>query len=102
MTAAVLVAFILFSAFQTLTFYFGPYTAKANYLEFALAGQYMEKLDARHDVVYHLGLPVMFGDPSPLVFLDKSVEMRDLSNVADVLPDREQRQRRAFYAGDIH
>src|SRR5205823_3212457 len=45
-------AFVLFSAFQVLTYYFGPYTDKALYIEFTLAGRYMEKLNPKTDVVY--------------------------------------------------
>jgi 4-amino-4-deoxy-L-arabinose transferase-like glycosyltransferase/DNA-binding beta-propeller fold protein YncE len=83
---ALIAAFILLSAFQVLTYYFGPYTAKALYSEFDLAGQYMEGLDPKHDVVYDNGLPVMFGDPSPLLFLGNHITRHDLGNAPDALP----------------
>ncbi len=79
-------AFVLLSAFQVLTYYFGPYTDKALYIEFTLAGRYMEKLNPKKDIVYDYGLPIMFGDPSPLLFLSNGITRHDFSNSSDVLP----------------
>jgi len=85
-TWGLIVAFVLFSAFQALTYYFGPYTDNALYIEFTLAGRYMEKLNPQKDVVYDYGLPIMFGDPSPLIFLGNGITRHDFSNSSDVLP----------------
>jgi 4-amino-4-deoxy-L-arabinose transferase-like glycosyltransferase/DNA-binding beta-propeller fold protein YncE len=85
-TAAVIAVLVIVSAFQTLTYYFGPYTAKALYVDFTLAGDYMQSLKPNRDVVYDFGLPVMFGDNSPLLFLGNKVERHDLGNASDVLP----------------
>ncbi len=79
-------ALVLLIGMQTLTFYFGPYTARANYIEYTLAGRYVEKLDPEHDIVYNTGTPILFGDPSPLFFLAKDVPLSGAVNVGDYLP----------------
>ena len=73
-------------AAQSLIFYFGPYTAKANWAEFALAGHYVENLDPAKDVISHSNLPVWNGDPSPTIFLANKVPLREFGNASQVLP----------------
>jgi sugar lactone lactonase YvrE len=86
LTGVALAILVVALGAQVLTFYFGPYTAQALYQDFTVAGRYIDRLDPRHDLVYQMDTPVMFGDPSPLIFLANQVELRDLGNIADVVP----------------
>jgi 4-amino-4-deoxy-L-arabinose transferase-like glycosyltransferase/sugar lactone lactonase YvrE len=81
-----LAGLVLLLAYQCLTFYFGPYASKALYIEFTLAGRYVEKLSPHRDMVYQFNLPVMFGDPNPFYFFVRDVPVRDFANAPDELP----------------
>jgi 4-amino-4-deoxy-L-arabinose transferase-like glycosyltransferase len=81
-----LAGFVGLTAYQCLSYYFGPYTAQAHYIEFTLAGRYIEQLDPGHHMVYQFNLPVWLGDPSPFYFFVHGVTVRDLANAPDELP----------------
>ncbi|MDQ2806156.1 MAG: glycosyltransferase family 39 protein, partial [Chloroflexota bacterium] len=73
-------------ALQTLTFYFGPYTAAAHYYWYTPAGRYTEKLDPQRDRVYQMDTPEFYWYLGPAVFLANAVQGGDLGNVSDELP----------------
>jgi 4-amino-4-deoxy-L-arabinose transferase-like glycosyltransferase len=79
-------ALVLLLGIQTLLFYFGTYTARGNYVDFTLAGRYIEKLDPKRSIYYDAGTPILFGDPSPLLFLAKDVPLLPAGNSSDFLP----------------
>jgi 4-amino-4-deoxy-L-arabinose transferase-like glycosyltransferase len=84
-------AVVILLGVQTLLFYFSTYTARANYIEYTLAGRYVEKLDPKRDIYFDGGTPILFGDPSPLLFLAKDVPLLVTSNSSDYLPITDNR-----------
>ncbi|MDQ3931177.1 MAG: glycosyltransferase family 39 protein, partial [Chloroflexota bacterium] len=78
-------AIVLGMGTMAVTYYFGPYTAEAHYLEYTLPGRYAEKLDPQRDIVYGYNLPMLFGDPSPTVFLANGLAFRDY-NPSEIFP----------------
>ncbi len=84
--SALLLVLVGSLAVQTLTFYFGPYTAEAHYYWYTLAGRYAEKLNPQRDRIYQMDAPEFYWYMGPAVFLANAVEGSDLGNVADELP----------------
>ena len=83
---ALLVVLVGSLALQTLTFYFGPYTAAAHYYWYTLAGRYAEKLNPQRDRIYQMDAPEFYWYLGPAVFLANAVQGGDLGNVSDELP----------------
>src|SRR5438067_12716119 len=82
---ALALAMVALLGWQALTFYFGSFAPRALWLNPAIAGRYIEKLDPAHDTVFTYNIPAMFGDPSPLIFLAKDVPQHDY-NPSEEIP----------------
>jgi 4-amino-4-deoxy-L-arabinose transferase-like glycosyltransferase/sugar lactone lactonase YvrE len=84
--AGVPVLLVVLLGAQTLSFYFGPYTAAAHYYWYTLAGRYAAQLNPQRDLVYQMDVPEFYWRMGPALFLADQVQGDDLSNPSDDLP----------------
>ena len=83
---ALIIALILTLGAQTLSFYFGPYTAAAHYDWYSYAGRYAATLDPHRDHIYQMDVPELGWGMSPAFLLAGAVQGEDLDNVGTALP----------------
>ncbi len=81
-----LVLLVVLLGAQTLSFYFGPYTAAAHYYWYTLAGRYAAQLNPQRDLVYQMDVPEFYWRSGPALFLADRVQGDDLTNPSDDLP----------------
>ena len=83
---ALLVILVIALGIQTLSFYFGPYTAAAHYDWYGIAGRYAGTLDPARDRIYQLDVPEFYWGMSAAYLEAKGVQGSDLGNAGDALP----------------
>lgn len=71
---------------QTVSYYFGPYTAQGNYAFYSLAGRYAATLNPDHDAIYQMDVPEFGWSTNANTFPADKVTGRDLANPSQDLP----------------